>query len=417
MASFKLQQQAATLIYLAISTLILALGIRTWLVMGLIAPVTVSGSSMAPTLLGPHVATRCPRCQLTIRIGAQWVPPTNPVHCPYCQEGRLDWTRAGNQPGSRLWIDRSSTLWRLPRRWEVVVFYYPWQTHYPGHAKILCTKRVLGLPGEQVRLAAGDVLINGQLQVKTLPEQRQLRQLVRRRPNPVSLPGDDSMTKKRALFPTDRPFTDEITYNGQLSRKLRLIHDFMLSAQLTCHGNGQLEWTVDDGQRPLRLHIRPTDGSIRILQQGRLLVAQTLSEPSRRRLARGEVYLELSTFDRQLLLAIDGRVELRHALKRGVSPAGTMEPFALTSSNLAVTLGNLTLWRDIYHGPRPVGIGSWGAAGSVKSVSNDRQAVWQLAADELFLVGDNGPVSIDSRVWPHAGIPRHLLVGRLMGGP
>jgi hypothetical protein len=308
----------------------------------------------------------------------------------------------------------------------VVVFHSPWQEHRPEHADALCIKRVLGLPGEQVRLAAGDLLINGQLQVKTLPEQRLLRQLVRRRSIPVLLPADDSMTGKQVLFHADHPLTDDVFYNGRLSRQLWLVHDFMLSARLACHGSGQLEWTVDDGRRPLGILIDLADGTVRVLAPckalsgqtaNRLLVTQTLSEFSRQRLAGGEVTLELSTFDRQLLLAIDGRVELRYALQRGVSPAGTVAPFAVASSNLAVQLREITLWRDVYYGPRPMGFGSWGKSGTEKGVSADRGATWQLTDDELFLVGDNAPVSIDSRVWPRPGIPRHLLVGRLIGGP
>ena len=186
----------------------------------------------------------------------------------------------------------------------------------------------------------------------------------------------------------------------------------MLSTYLTCQGNGSLTWTIDDGQQLLAVQIQPAAGTMQLLDHGRPLLKLTLSESSRQRLAHGEVFLELSTFDRQLLLAIDGQVEFQHPLQPGVLPAGSSEPFVVTVTNMTVTLREATLWRDVYYGDRPVGLNSWGTTISKQDTSAKLpSAYWQLASDELFLVGDNAPVSIDSRVWPQAGIPRHLLVG------
>jgi signal peptidase I len=88
---------------------LVALVTHTWLVMGLVVPVTVSGSSMAPTLQSTH----------------------------------------------RLLIDRTAFAFRGPQRWEVVVF------RSPQDSRQLCVKRVVGLPGETVSLVEGDVLVDG----------------------------------------------------------------------------------------------------------------------------------------------------------------------------------------------------------------------------------------------------------------
>ena len=96
---------------LVVGVCVVALVTHTWLLMGLVVPVTVSGSSMAPT---------------------------------------LESTR-------RLFIDRTAFALRPPRRWEVVVF------RSPENARQLCVKRIVGLPGETVSLVDGDVWINGQL--------------------------------------------------------------------------------------------------------------------------------------------------------------------------------------------------------------------------------------------------------------
>ena len=58
--------------------------------------------------------------------------------------------------GDRLLVDRTAFALRDPRRWEVVVF------RSPVDESELCVKRIVGLPGETVALAGGDVLINGE---------------------------------------------------------------------------------------------------------------------------------------------------------------------------------------------------------------------------------------------------------------
>jgi signal peptidase I len=95
--------------HFAIGLAIAAVVSHTWLLMGLFVPVTVSGSSMEPTL----------------------------------------------RPGQRLVVDRSAFTIRLPRRWEVVVF------RCPNRADELCVKRIVGLPGESVALIDGEVFVNG----------------------------------------------------------------------------------------------------------------------------------------------------------------------------------------------------------------------------------------------------------------
>jgi signal peptidase I len=57
--------------------------------------------------------------------------------------------------GRRLLVDRSAFLWRPPRRYEAVVL------HSPEDPEMLCVKRVVGLPGETVEIAEGDVYIDG----------------------------------------------------------------------------------------------------------------------------------------------------------------------------------------------------------------------------------------------------------------
>jgi type IV secretory pathway protease TraF len=42
---------------------------------------------------------------------------------------------------------------------------------------------------------------------------------------------------------------------------------------------------------------------------------------------------------------------------------------------------------------------------------------YQLAHDELFLLGDNAATSQDSRTWEPPGVRRDRLLGRVLGTP
>jgi signal peptidase I len=140
-------------LHAAIGLAIVALVLHTWLLMGLIVPVVVSGSSMAPTLRGPARVFGCQSCGLDF---ATWLDDDSaePVGlCPQC--GRMSDSIVADRRGARLLVDRTAFAFRRPRRWEVVVF------RSPQNAGQLSVKRVAGLPGETISISGGDVYING----------------------------------------------------------------------------------------------------------------------------------------------------------------------------------------------------------------------------------------------------------------
>lgn len=357
-------------IRLAVASLILAIGLRTWLVMGLIEPVTVAGSSMVPTLHG----------------------------------------------GDRLWIDRTALLWRLPERWEVVV------ARNPSDASELCIKRIVGLPGERVALRDGDVLVDGAVVVKSVGEQLALRQILHRedasdgRWRPVVATRwrfDGSVWRHRAQpsdgidwlryeHPRSEPITDDVPFNVGLTRRLNLVDEFMLAAELLARGNGSLRLAIDDGTATAEVALRLPKGELTVVESKQHSSVVQISARSRERLLRGKVQIVFTNFDQQLLLVIDGHVELRRPWPR-TTASGTARPVSIGVQGLDVQLTDLTLYRDIYH--------SGHAVGAPPPLS----ARWQLGSDEYFLLGDNAPISLDSRLW--GPVPGRLLIGKpLLGG-
>ncbi|MGD9635086.1 MAG: signal peptidase I [Pirellulales bacterium] len=152
---------------LAVGVALVALVTHTWFVMGLVVPVTVAGSSMAPTLSGPRQCYRCGACQRVFAVGLDQLASIDPV-CPDCGNWS-DVVDLGTAAGSRILVDRTAFLSRAPRRWEVAVF------RSPADKSELCVKRIVGLPGEVVAVTDGSVRIDGQSVVSPTGTKYELR--------------------------------------------------------------------------------------------------------------------------------------------------------------------------------------------------------------------------------------------------
>lgn len=73
------------------------------------------------------------------------------------------------EAGDRLVVDRLGCQWGPIRRFDVVVF------ECPGSAGVDYVKRVLGLPGETVRLRGGDLYVDGEPVEQCFPHERGVR--------------------------------------------------------------------------------------------------------------------------------------------------------------------------------------------------------------------------------------------------
>lgn len=119
---------------------------------------TVPTNGMAPTVLGWHHESACPRCQGTLIFPA---PEPNHPHAP----------RDPEQPGICLQCRKTSVLDEIPsiihgpdrilvtklqkpERWDVIVFRYPKE---PAQRYI---KRLVGFPGEKVYVKGESVWID-----------------------------------------------------------------------------------------------------------------------------------------------------------------------------------------------------------------------------------------------------------------
>lgn len=133
---------------------ILAFVFRAYVVEAFVIPT----GSMAPTLLGQHVAIRCNECgyDFTVdpdanRIGSRIAQTANVV-CPMCHAINVLGPRETPiRSGDRILVHKFIYSFSEPRRWDVVVFKAP---HDPDTNFI---KRLVGLPNEEVYIHEGNI--------------------------------------------------------------------------------------------------------------------------------------------------------------------------------------------------------------------------------------------------------------------
>ena len=496
----------------------------------------ISTGSMAPHLYGYTKRVTCPSCRYNFAFGVAYdqsvhsvaaasketddapvnadVAPDSPratiptgrqqnrryAVCPNCGQTAIDVTNLPRTQGDQLLVHKNAYQFRPPRRWEVVVFRNPAQ---PTQAYV---KRVVGLPGETVQIVDGDVYADGQIQRKTLRQQRAARISVydhNYSPRPdatwqprwVAEPGtapwrvdgtgfvvDENRRGSGALSPDEpqwnwliyrhwirsggghrttvvlrpgyeqlrlphrlpatirfdpqtrrlsclgalstvsrdnllalsrrpdfaqsvqrlydeshlAPVTDVYGYNrADVDSRRSVVRDLMMSLRLEIHsGQGTFRLQMTDGlhryhcdlvaaTRKLSLRIDDASKPVRSVR----LRAAVLSAPLR---------IEMSLMDRQVLVAINGQMVFspwkRAATDRNSRPP--RRPVRIATRGLAVRVDDLQLFRDIYYTAKNGG------------------KPFKLHENAYYVLGDNSPVSFDSRSWNHPAVTRDSFIGK-----
>ena len=404
-----------------------------------VEPFGVPTGSMALTLLGNHREGFCPRCDERVSVG---VPPpgARPVRfervtCPNCGEP-VDLTNAREIPGDRLLVDKTAYLCRPPRRWEVAVFQCAADDGKPY------VKRVIGLPGERIRLSRGDVFADDELLRKTHTQARELAvpvfhfnhapaegwasrfvaESLGDGPLPTSVVTTQGLRldgrgnagvgvsyRQRDLSdPDDQPVTDGVIYNGPVRERFAAdraapVRDFVAEFTLAIDPQsepGQFACRLSDGTTSVRadLPIAASSG-LRISADRR---AETVLAAGPELLPGHDYQVVFAFVDRRATLSIDNR-EYTDPLDLPADesrPGGVARPVQFGIRSAMVTVRNLKISRDVHYLLPSVG------------------AAWQLGADEFFVLGDNTHDSHDSRAWVdeqgHAapGVPLSAFLGK-----
>jgi signal peptidase I len=423
------RQTIEFLIFLGIGILLL----RTFAAEAYVVPT----GSMAPTLLGFHRELTCTNCQFPFVIGMDDQGRSARPICPNCGKGDLTDVPAVECNGDRLLVQKFLFDVRRPRRWEVAVFQSPVE---PGQAYV---KRVVGLPGETIQIHDGDVYIDGKIARKSPTEQRAIRLLVfdndfvpadsdrfprwrlrvdragRMVPSgwkaegtgfvrtPPPRIGDRIDWLEYRHFDPDRkfgPIRDFTPYNGGDIRTVDTVADLAFEADVSPRPDVKsVVLRLDHGADHFQVTI-PVDGKgrLEVLRNGQILdlvdprpgLTSSPTEASR------FVRLEASTIDRRLSVTVDD-VPLFAAIdfepSRSVDFGTPGFPLAVGVIGGSIEVRRLKVYRDVYY------TGSL-ALGPRRPFAVD--SPYLLGLDDYFVLGDNSPVSNDSRFWDRSPVVR-----------
>lgn len=445
-----LRKVLQTIVYAVIAAIVW----ETWFFEGVFQPLIVPGGSMAETLLGTHRTVVCGRCGYGFRVDSDVQPVSRRAVCPRCGFAANDLENIPDAAGDRVLVQKSVFFLRRPRAWEVVAF------RDPGRSERIAVKRVVGLPGETITLRDGDVFADGRIRRKPLELQRAMAVAVvdhwvadaddaawdRANGRFTHAAGQQTGSPDWLTFCPGRPLdnqsqekqsppgewiseavTDLSGYNQTLPRRNEDIHvvdDLMLRlriAKLSGNaGEGKLFVRARDRQNEFLLAFgfeeRKGDGAGRRAFEITVDVSRNgrpVNELGRHSLIlpqgfpAGGVLLEVSLFDSCLIAAVDSQELIEYAFnanadESAVKQRDLRQPLALGSDGLGLVIDGLRVYRDVYY-----------ANAAALPRTNTNGVSVTLGADEYYVLGDNSPISLDSRNWKNTpGVSHKLLLGK-----
>jgi signal peptidase I len=442
---------------------VLAFVFRAFVVEAFVIPT----GSMAPTLLGQHAHLTCPQCGYRYTIGPTETLLQTPI-CPMCDYAipvsnkTLSQIARGPDAGDRILVLKYPYQFSEPTRWDVVVFKNPKK---PEENYI---KRLVGLPGEELRLVAGNVYTRplagdkgmGPWQIQRKPAfvQRAVWQPIY---HSTFYPLDAQIRPWKTPWQPAGPTADRWTLsdNGQeyrfnspdaqpgvlsfrFSRRTasqyyaynmlgrgpgeEFVDEMRIAATVIPQGPGaRATFTTTGRSMAFRAVIEP-DGKISL---HRSVMGETgpgaWSEPlvqgrTRPLPADRASRVEFWHADQALSLWIDGALAAYWTYDMDMDQPANVQPTrqppaaAIEVQGPTVAMRDIELDRDLYY-TQSFGRPIFGAATNPAVIPPDR----------FFVMGDNSPQSEDSRLWGFVDewvafytdvetglVPRDLMIGR-----
>ena len=410
---------------------------RLGCVKGLVRTIRIDGPSMAETLLGNHFRVTCGDCGIPFRCDADSSPDDRLAVCPSCAIGDNALRDEDLHLGDTVLVDTWPYLWSAPKRGDLVMLVEPKMNDEPS-SPTFAVKRVAGLPREQPSIHFGDFRANGKAVRRTPRELREVSCLVhdsdyrprslpnQRRwlPYPAGATGweatdggfrftspvdtDESQWlayehwhSSASPAPRTQPamILDNDSYNQAEARGLSPVRDLTVRCKVQGR-TGDFILALLDPPHKLIVHLQLDSGRFLMLKDGSTIIAEALPHTA------GDFLFEAAICDGSFRFSHNRHLLAEFVYREQPSPDGSQK---IAESAPRIQIGayggpievtHLQVRRDIYY-LTPTGLGG------------DWQMESPLDNDRFFLLGDNPPISVDSRQWG-GGVAREAILGRVI---
>ncbi len=398
---------------------------------------------MAPHLLGEHLLATCSECHFQFACDPRAKTSQLKLVCPNCGFDRISPNSTSRHPAVEFELTTQNEPWK---RFEIIAFRFRDRSEFG-------VKRIVGLPGEAIHFAEGDLFVNEQRIAKQPQEITEQMILVYdskySRPTTTTTPprltnGDINSTwssngkhwefthsenhnhlnDDTALLKPERnrlsyrhiacyrqppqalaniAVTDALAYNQTLTQQLQPIDQLIAVWELQFGRQAQMELVMENCSSKCRIQIDTVSAIVRCQVND----AQLNSFQFDPNIEAAELIMAFVDgywtvwMDRTVLCqiastkleVIDSDLKPDNCVDPAIPPVVYVE-----GQNGDIEVRRFRLYRDIYY-RYPDGV--------------DSSKRWQLGADEYFVVGDNQAISIDSRNWDRAGMSQQQIIAKL----
>jgi signal peptidase I len=195
----------------------------------------------------------------------------------------------------------------------------------------------------------------------------------------------------------EAPILDEYGYNKSLDGDSTfVVRDLLTSFELKPKsGKGIAAVSIDDGHNKYVVYFDFGRGVAGVREVGQ---SHDLQEAVLNHAPGKALTVEVSLMDRQLLVALNGEPlfpAISQTDQHAYEPPAPTRPIAIGTAGGSFEVRSLKVFRDVYYTPK-----------------SDANLIRRMNDDEFFVLGDNSPVSVDSRCWDDPAVKRENLVGK-----
>lgn len=379
---------------------------------------------MVPAFLGEHFDIQCADCRFEFAVDATKVPIHGHATCPNCGFTQNPYEGLKAFPSTLIKLALPNDTYQ---RWDVIAFQFS-DTNQNG------VKRIVGLPGERIEIRNGNIFVDGKLARRdwALADQMKLTEFdwdpetfpAQQLSNRLIAEGDwyhdegafrlksggKESSKGRIYYQPIHAYRgsnnrkqssfvlDNYGYNQTNSRvRMNRVEDLWVETKVNIGSVGLIEINLTRSKsKHLRFRLDASRHQVSIWLGDKELVNTTTN------MAFGWQDLTVSSVDGIARLSLNGKLECESEIPIGddSTNASPKEPVIFITgdqprkelSNQQIELKSFKVFRDVFY--------------------TDRGATdFQLGNDEYLVLGDNSPVSVDSRTWSKPTIHRSQIHG------